>query len=116
MNCTKRDTMEDFCSQIKPISLLTETVQNEMIELTKKIMENRSSKPILEREELNKWIVDILKVDNNQTEEIRKILHKWGFILEYSTLSYDKIILDPKWLGDLLKTIISIKHIKKNKE
>jgi len=73
------------------------------------IEKNRSKMaiPIVEESQLMSWIHEIFPSQNEDANNmVRKSLHECGYILD----RLSDIILDPQWLADTLRTVVSSKN------
>ena len=87
-------------------------VQGGVIELSKELEEIQTDSkraPILSTEEFGKWIEGKTRgSEEASVSSIRRQLHELGHIIDFS-LEYDIIVLNPVWLADAFKSILSFK-------
>jgi hypothetical protein len=98
------------------VSKTTELVTSEMLKLITWV--NLKSKelpvPWLESVDLDVQIKKIFQFESDadaQCRLIRSQLHEWGYLLDFqffnhSSIQTKKVVIKPKWLADLFKTII----------
>ena len=55
------------------------------------------------------------KITDDSLKDIRQKLHDYGFILDFSEC-HSRVIVSPKWLGDMFRTVISYHQIDSLKE
>src|SRR5690606_1237389 len=97
--------IQELCGIIPTLSSSLEIVRNEMIPLIKHLFEKQDDNPYVHVSILDSWILEIMNVEKEFCPIIREKLHKWGYIIPHE----DMIILDSKWLADILKKIVSYK-------
>ena len=109
MSCTKDSGIVEFCNRLKHLSYYGETVREEFLKLVALIEENRKQMtiPIVEESQLMSWIHEIFPSQNEDANNVvRKSLHGCGYILD----RLSDIILDPQWLADTLRKVVSSQH------
>ena len=72
------------------------------------------SPPIIEKDELVNIVKDF-GIDIRETDLALELLHEWGEVMYFPNGWHlaKKIILDPRWLSDLFKTVSSFKFCSK---
>ena len=87
-------------------------VQEGVIGLSKRLEERQndtSSAPVLSTKEFGEWIVKQLKdSDKTSINSIRRQLHELGHIIDFS-LEFNMVVMNPVWLADTFKSILSFK-------
>ncbi len=94
-------------------------VRKEFIELKNEIVSIRNEKiglgmnPILLRRDLELIILRIFNDRNEEIDRNLKELHELGFILDFG-MKY--IIIDPQWLSNVFKSVVSLKNTNQIKD
>jgi len=106
VSCTQDSGIAEFCNRLKQLSHQGETVREEFLKLVAVIEEKRNQMtiPIVEENQLMNWIREVFPSQNENANNLVRIsLHECGYILDQGS----EIILDPQWLADTLRTVVS---------
>ena len=87
----------------------------EWLKLAQKLLEMKST-PTIEMNEVKKIIKsNSISIDEETTNTSIRVLHNLGYLLYYppsmDDIDQDLVILDPQWLVNILKAVVTIKKV-----